>query len=53
MNDGTKIASTFAHLFDPLGLRFIWRVFIAIVILVALLRFYRAVYHAPFALIRG
>ena len=51
MNDGTKIASTFAHLFDPLGLHFIWRVFIAIGILVALLRFYRAVYHASFALI--
>lgn len=51
MNGGTKIENTFAHLFNPLGLHFIWGVFVAIVILVALSRFYRAVYHASFALI--
>ena len=44
---------TLAHLFDPFGLRLIRRVFIALVVLVAVLGVYRAVHHAPFALIGG
>lgn len=51
MNEGTKIENIFTHLFNSLGLHFIWGVFVGIVILVALSRFYRVVYHAPFALI--
>jgi len=51
MSEGTKIENAFTHLFNPLGFHFIWRVFVVIVILAALSRFYRAVYHASFALI--
>jgi hypothetical protein len=53
MNDGAKSANVFTYLLYSLGLHFIWRVFIVIVILVALLKFCRAVYHTSFALIGG
>lgn len=51
MSEGTKTCKCPTHLFDPFGLCLVWRVFIGIVILVALSGFSRVVHHAPFALV--